>query len=60
MDMFLEGRTAVVEGVHRDVEGRVYVAVGMEGDPAAGLHGRYERFYFFYPDEIELLEEAHK
>ena len=56
MDLFLAGRTAIVEGVHRDVEDRVYVAVSIEGDPAADLPGRYQRFYYFYPDEIELVE----
>jgi hypothetical protein len=56
MDMFLAGRTAIVEAVHRDVEERVYVAVRVEGDEAAGLDGRYRRSYYFYPDEIEFLE----
>jgi hypothetical protein len=53
MDMFLAGRIAIVEGVHRDVEDRAYVAVRIEDDPAADLQ---RRFYYFYPDEIELLE----
>jgi hypothetical protein len=53
MDMFLAGRTAIVEGVHHDVEDRAYVAVRIEDDPAADLQ---RRFYYFYPDEIELLE----
>ncbi len=56
MDLFLKGRAARVEAVHRDVEDRVYVAVTVEGDPAADLAGHYGRFYYFYPDEIELLE----
>lgn len=56
MDLFLAGRTARVEAVHRDVEDRVYVAVTVEGDPAADLNGSYGRFYYFYPDEIELME----
>ena len=55
MDLFLAGRTAVVEGVHRDVEDRVYVAVSVEGEEAADLHGCYRRFYYFYPDEIESV-----
>lgn len=53
MDMFLAGRTAIVEGVHRDVDDQAYVAVRIEDDPAADLQ---RRFYYFYPDEIELLE----
>jgi len=47
MDLFLAGRTAVIEAVHHDVEDRVYVAVEVEG--AGG--GRY---FYFYPDELEL------
>jgi len=53
MDMFLAGRTAIVASVHRDVENQAYVAVSIEDDPAADLQ---RRFYYFYPDEIELLE----
>jgi hypothetical protein len=60
MDLFLAGRTAKVRGVHRDVEDRVYVAVTVDDDPAAELHGRYGRFYYFYPDELELLESEGK
>ena len=57
MDLFLAGRIAIVEAVHRDVEDRVYVAVSVEGDAAADLHGCYRRFYYFYPDEIELVDD---
>lgn len=55
MDMFLAGRTATVESVHTDVEDRVYVAVSVDDDRIAGRRD-YNRFYYFYPDEIELLE----
>jgi hypothetical protein len=56
MDQFLAGRTARVEAVHRDVEDRVYVAVSVEDNAAADLNELYRRFYYFYPDEIEVLE----
>jgi hypothetical protein len=56
MDMFLAGRIAIVEAVHRDVEDRAFVAVRMEGEAAADLHGVYNRFYYFHPDEIESIE----
>jgi hypothetical protein len=49
MDMFLEGRDAEVVGVFQDVEGHDYLAVSTGDD----WHGRP---YFFYPDEIELME----
>jgi hypothetical protein len=53
MDLFLSGRVARVEAVHQDVEDRTYVAVVIEDDPAADLHGWYGRFFYFYPDELE-------
>jgi hypothetical protein len=56
MDMFLAGRIAIVESVHRDVEDRTYVAVRVEGDETVDLHGLYHRFYYFHPDEIEAVE----
>jgi hypothetical protein len=54
MDMFLKGRTARVESVHRDLEDRAYVAVSVDDDPAEGI-GR--RFFYFFPDELELMEK---
>ncbi len=54
MDMFLKGRTAVVESVHHDLDDRAYVAVTVEDDPGAGI---YNRFYYFFPDELELIEK---
>ncbi|MCU1238959.1 MAG: hypothetical protein JWP63_6926, partial [Candidatus Solibacter sp.] len=58
MDLFLAGRIAIVQAIERDVEDRVYVGVRLEGDEAADLHERYIRSYYFYPDEIELMEAA--
>lgn len=60
MDLFLAGRVARVEAVHRDVEDRTYVAVVVEDDPAADLHGWYGRFLYFYPDELEPVNEREK
>ena len=57
MDFFLDGRAAIVQGVHHDVENRVHVAVTVEGDPAAEMHGRYRRFFYFGPEELELIEQ---
>ena len=55
MDLFLAGRMAVVEAVHHDLENRVYVAVTVEGDPAKDLDVRTGRFFYFYPEELELV-----
>lgn len=57
MDLFLAGRAAEVAAVHRDVEGTAYVAVTLADDPAADLHARVGRYFYFYPDEIEPLED---
>jgi hypothetical protein len=54
MDVFLAGRDAIVQAIERDVEDRVYVAVSLAGDEP--LQSGYGRFYYFYPDEMELLE----
>lgn len=61
MDLFLAGRAARVEGVYRDVEEAVYVAVSLEeDDPASDLHSSHGRFFYFYPEEIEPLESERR
>ncbi|WP_211244198.1 hypothetical protein [Actinospica robiniae] len=52
-DMFLIGRTARVEAVLTDVDGTRYVAVSIEDDPGADLHGRH---YHFTPEELTRIE----
>ncbi|WP_018548834.1 hypothetical protein [Streptomyces sp. LaPpAH-108] len=54
-DMFLEGRTARVSAVFHDVDGSTHLAVTVDDDPAAELHGWYGRFHYFRPDEVEPL-----
>ncbi|AOR37621.1 hypothetical protein BFF78_40080 [Streptomyces fodineus] len=54
-DMFLDGRTAHIAAVFHDVDGSVHLAVTVDDDPAAELHGWYGRFHYFRPDEVELL-----
>ncbi len=56
MDLFLAGRIARVAAIERDLENRVYVAVAVEDDPAADLNGSYNRFFYFDPDELELVQ----
>lgn len=57
-DMFVAGRIARVEGVFFDVENCSYLAVTLEDDPAADLHQSHGRYLYFYPDEVEPLEET--
>jgi hypothetical protein len=52
-DMFLIGRTAVVEAVLLDVDDQPYLAVTLTDDPAADLHAAHGRFLYFSPDEVE-------
>ncbi|MGW2035893.1 hypothetical protein [Streptomyces sp. NPDC001811] len=54
-DMFLAGRTAHVAAVFHDVDGSTHLAVTVDDDPAAELHGWYGRFHYFRPDEVEVL-----
>ena len=54
-DLFLIGRTALVEAVLYDVDGQVHVAVSPEQDPAAELNASHGRFLYFAPDEIEPI-----
>jgi hypothetical protein len=57
-DMFLAGRTAVVDKVLLDVDDSRHLAVTLEDDPAAELHQWYGRFRYFRPEEIEPLPDA--
>jgi hypothetical protein len=57
-DLFLAGRTAVVEAVLHDVDGQVHVAVSPDHDPGAELQQGLGRFLYFAPDELEPLGPA--
>ncbi|MFJ9770519.1 hypothetical protein ACIRVF_04675 [Kitasatospora sp. NPDC101157] len=57
-DLFLDGRTAVVEAVLHDLDGSVHLAVTVEDDPGADLWRAQGRFRYFQPDEITPLEES--
>jgi hypothetical protein len=54
-DLFLVGRTALVEAVLFDVDGNVHLALIPEDDPAAEMQRNHGRFLYFAPDEIEPL-----
>lgn len=55
-DMFLDGLSATVRSVLRDVDGRVCLAVTVDDDPAADLHVAKGRFLYFYVDEVERVD----
>jgi hypothetical protein len=54
-DLFLAGRSALVEAVLYDVDGNVHLAVTPEDEPAADLQRGHGRFLYFAPDEVEPL-----
>jgi hypothetical protein len=54
-DLFLTGRSALVEAVLYDVDGNVHLAVTPEDDPAADLQRNHGRFLYFAPDEVDPL-----
>jgi hypothetical protein len=60
-DLLYAGRTATVRQVREDVDGRVWLAVTIDGDPAAELHDWYGRYHHYAEDEVEPIapvEEA--
>lgn len=54
-DMFLVGKIATVQAIHQDFEGKTYVAVTVDDDPASEYHQWYGRAFFFAPGEVEAL-----
>lgn len=54
LDLVLAGKTAVVDVVERDMEGRVHVGVRVDDDPGRDLGERGHRF-FFAPEEVVPL-----
>ncbi|MER5413250.1 hypothetical protein [Streptomyces virginiae] len=57
-DLFVQGRTALVEAVLHDVDGGVHLAVTVEDDPGADIRREQGRFLYFQPDEVTPLEDA--
>lgn len=54
-DMLFFGCVATVEKWMEDVDGRIFLAVTLDDDPASDLHRGYGRYLFYYPDEVEAL-----
>jgi hydrogenase maturation protease len=53
-DLALAGKTAVVDVIEHDMEGRVFIGVLVDDDPGRDLGERGHRF-FFAPGEVEPL-----
>jgi hypothetical protein len=57
LDLALEGRTAAIEAIEQDFEGRVYLAVTVDDDPGRDLGALRQpgHRFFFGVEEVEPL-----
>jgi len=62
LDLALEGKTATVEAIEQDYEGRVYLAVTVDDDPGKDLGEQRKpgHRFFFRPEEVEPLDGARR
>ena len=56
-DLMLDGRTATLERIYLDYDGRVYLGVTIDSDPMQEVMRETGRYHFFFADEVELIEE---
>lgn len=54
-DALFVGRAATVEKVEHDVDGRVFLALTFDDDPAAEVNRARGRFHYYTLDEVEPL-----
>jgi hypothetical protein len=54
-DEIVRGMTGRVNAVHTDFEGKRYIGVLFDNDPAADIHEWYGRSFFYGVDEVEPL-----
>jgi hypothetical protein len=57
LDLALAGRTATVEAIEQDYDGRAYLAVVVDDDPGKDLGAQRQpgHRFFFSPEEVEPL-----
>jgi len=60
LDMALSGKTATVDAIEQDYDGRVYLAVIVDDDPGKDLGALRQpgHRFFFQPEEVEPLSEG--
>ena len=56
-DLALDGKTATVEAIEQDYDGRIHLAVVVDDDPGSdlGMLRQPGHRFFFSPDEVEPL-----
>jgi hypothetical protein len=57
LDLALAGKTATVEAIEQDYDGRAYLAVTVDDDPGRDLGALRQpgHRFFFLPEEVEPL-----
>ena len=57
LDLALAGKTAIVEAIEQDYDGRVYLAVLVDDDPGKDLGALRQpgHRFFFQPEEVEAI-----
>ena len=60
IDLMLAGKTAAIEAIEQDYEGRIHLAVILDDDPGRdmGLLRQPGHRFFFSPEEVEPVEAA--
>ncbi len=60
MDIALTGKTAIIDSIEQDYEGRIHVSVVVDDDPGRdiGLMKQPGHRFFFTAEEVEPLSEA--
>lgn len=58
-DLALAGKTATIDTIEQDYDGRVYLAVTVDDDPGRDLGSLRQpgHRFFFQPEEVEPLTE---
>jgi hypothetical protein len=57
-DQMLDGRTATIERIYVDYDGRTYFGVTIDSDPMQEVMRDTGRYHFFFADEVELITEV--
>jgi hypothetical protein len=59
LDLALAGKTATIDTIEQDYDGRVYLAVTVDDDPGKDLGSLRQpgHRFFFQPEEVEPLTE---
>jgi hypothetical protein len=57
LDIVLQGKTATIDSIEQDFEGRIYLAVTVDDDPGKDLGTLRQpgHRFFFGPEEVEPL-----